>query len=87
MFIARLAPVTTNIKLGSRVPTFPHIVSNDRRARGHDGQHADGRFIWGIGPEDCPPTSKYSATGKLTETEMSVLRTGYGALVGEARIV
>ena len=55
MFIARLAPVTTNIKLGSGVTNLPsyhpamiagHVAMMDNML--------DGRFIWGIGPGGLP---------------------------------
>ena len=55
MFIARLAPVTKTIKLGSGVTNLPsyhpamiagHVAMMDNML--------DGRFIWGIGPGGLP---------------------------------
>ena len=55
MFIARLAPVTKNIKLGSGVVNLP--VYHPVMMAGHVAMMdhlLDGRFIWGIGPGGLP---------------------------------
>lgn len=54
-FIARLAPVTKNIKLGSGVTNLP--VYHPAMIAGHVAMidnMLDGRFIWGIGPGGLP---------------------------------
>ena len=55
MFIARLAPVTENIKLGSGVVNLP--VYHPAMMAGHVAMMdnlLNGRFIWGIGPGGLP---------------------------------
>ena len=55
MFLARLAPVTNKIKLGSGVTNLP--VYHPAMIAGHIAMMdnlLDGRFIWGIGPGGLP---------------------------------
>jgi len=55
MFLARLVPVTKDIKLGSGVVNLP--VYHPAMVAGHVAmmdQMLDGRFIWGIGPGGQP---------------------------------